>query len=111
MNVDLDLLSVSDLARRIYFNDGAPWAGSREDPTPVVPSQYMHETCGIIFNVFNIFIGSNQSLAWGIYLVTQTTNPIVQTCPEPARLQKVASGNRPGNCRRSMSRNVVHHLR
>ena len=66
MNVDLDVLSVSDLARRIYFNDGA---GSREDPTPVVPSQYMHETCGIIFNVFNIFIGSNQSLAWGIILL------------------------------------------
>jgi hypothetical protein len=54
MNVDLDLLSVSDLARRIYFDDRAPCAESREDPTPVVPSQYMHETCRIIFS-----IGSN----------------------------------------------------
>jgi hypothetical protein len=54
MNVDLDLLSVSDLARRIYFDDGAPCAESREDPTPVVPSQYMYETYGIVFS-----IGSN----------------------------------------------------
>ena len=41
MNVDLDLLSVSDLARRIYFNDGAPCTGAREGPISVLFSTCM----------------------------------------------------------------------
>jgi hypothetical protein len=84
MNVDLDLLSVSDLARRIFFNDEAPCAESREDPRPIVPSQYMHETCGI-----NFFIGSNKSLAWGIIsLIKQIPNPTIQICLELAGYKK-----------------------
>ena len=76
--------------------------------TPFVPSRYMHETCQ---SIFNIFIGSNQSFAWGIISLTTQTNPIVQTCPEPARLQIVVSDNRPDSCRGSMPCNVVHRLR
>jgi hypothetical protein len=66
--------------------------GNKKASTLFVPSRYI-----------------NQSLVWGIISLIKQTNPIVQTYPEPARLQIVVSGNRPDKCRRSVLCNVVHH--